>query len=81
MGLTACGRASRVLTVGIDELGSSARLGHEDTLAAEMLGMTHLVQAQRAARDKQNDDARMHVAEAEGIAARIGECNRRPRGE
>jgi hypothetical protein len=40
-----------------------------------MLGMTHLAQAQRAARDKQNDDARMHLTEAEGIAARIGECN------
>ena len=75
MWLTARGRASRVLTAGIDELASSARLSHEDTLAAEMLGMTHLVHAQRAARDKQNDDARTHLAEAEGIAARIGECN------
>ncbi|MGH3896794.1 MAG: helix-turn-helix domain-containing protein [Pseudonocardiaceae bacterium] len=75
MWLTARGRASRVLTAGIDELGSSARLSHEDTLAAEMLGMTHLVQAQRAARDKQNDDARTHLAQAESIAARIGECN------
>jgi transcriptional regulator with XRE-family HTH domain len=75
MWLTARGRASRVLTAGIDELGSSVRLGDEDTLAAEMLGMTHLAQAQRAARDEQNDDACMHLTEAEGIAARIGECN------
>ena len=69
------GRASRVLTAGIDELGPSARLRDEDTLPAEMLGFLHLVSAQRAARDKQNDDAHAHLAEAEGIAARIGECN------
>ncbi len=75
MWLTARGRASRVLTAGIDELGPSTRLRDENTLPAEMLGMTHLVQAQRAARDKQNDDAHAHLAEAEGIAARIGECN------
>jgi transcriptional regulator with XRE-family HTH domain len=75
MWLAARGRASRVLTAGIDELGSSACLDRDDTFAAEMLGMTHLAQAQRAARDKQNDHARMHLAEAEEIAARIGECN------
>lgn len=68
------GRASRVMTAQIDELGSSARL-RDDTLRAQMLGFAHLVQAQRAARDKQNDDAHAHLAEAEGIAARIGECN------
>ncbi len=75
MWLTARGRASRVLTAGIDELAPSARLRDEDTLAAEMLGMTHLAQAQRAARDKQHDDAQAHLAEAGEIAARIGECN------
>ncbi|MGH3719384.1 MAG: helix-turn-helix domain-containing protein [Pseudonocardiaceae bacterium] len=69
------GRASRVLTAGIDELGRSARLRGEDTFPAEMLGFAHLAQAQRAARDKQNDDAHAHLAEAAGIAARIGECN------
>jgi transcriptional regulator with XRE-family HTH domain len=69
------GRASRVLTAGIDELGPSARLRDEDTLPAEMLGFLYLVSAQRAARDKQNDDAHAHLAEAEGIAVRIGECN------
>ncbi len=75
MWLNARGRASRVLTEGIDELGPSARLRGEDTLPAEMLGMTHLVQAQRAARDKQHDDAQAHLAEAGKIAARIGERN------
>ncbi|MGH3833333.1 MAG: helix-turn-helix domain-containing protein [Pseudonocardiaceae bacterium] len=69
------GRASRVLTAGIDELGRSARLRDGDTMSAEMLGFAHLAQAQRAARDKQNDDAHAHLAEAAGIAARIGECN------
>jgi len=69
------GRASRVLAAGIDELGPSARLRSADTLPAEMLGFLHLVSAQRAARDKQNDDAQAYLAEAEGIAVRIGECN------
>ncbi|MGH3853293.1 MAG: helix-turn-helix domain-containing protein [Pseudonocardiaceae bacterium] len=69
------GRASRVLTAGIDELGRSAHLRDGDTFPAEMLGFAHLVQAQFAARDKQNDDAYANLAEAEGIAARIGECN------
>ncbi|MDQ3763407.1 MAG: helix-turn-helix transcriptional regulator [Actinomycetota bacterium] len=73
--LTARGRASRLLTVGIDELGRSVHLRSETTLPAEMLGMMHLAAAQCAARSKQSDDARMHLAEAEGIAARIGECN------
>jgi transcriptional regulator with XRE-family HTH domain len=75
MGLAARGRASRVLTKGIDELAPSARLRSEDTLPAEMLGLLHLEQAQRAARDQQGDDAHAHLAEAEEIAARIGERN------
>ena len=48
--LNARGRASRMLTAGIDELASSVRLRGEDTLPAEMLGMMYLAQAQRAAR-------------------------------
>jgi predicted Zn-ribbon and HTH transcriptional regulator len=40
-----------------------------------MLGFMHLTQAQRAARDKQNDDALAHLNEAGEIAARIGERN------
>ena len=75
MGLAARGRASRVLTAGIDELGSSAHLRSEDTVAAEMLGMTHLVQAQCAARSKRPDEASAHLAEAGEIATRIGERN------
>ncbi|MDQ3761177.1 MAG: hypothetical protein M3460_05610 [Actinomycetota bacterium] len=75
MRFTARGRASRVLTAGIDELGRSVRLSSEDTLCAEMLGMMHLLAAQCAARDKQHDDARAHLDEAGQIAARIGECN------
>jgi hypothetical protein len=62
------GRASRVLTTGIDELGPSARLRSEDTLPAEMPGMV-----QHAALDKQQDDAQTHLAKAKRIAARIGE--------
>jgi hypothetical protein len=75
MWLTARGRASRVLTAGIDELGRSTRLHDVDTLAAEMLGFLHLAASQCAARGEQHDDARAHLAEAEAIAARIGECN------
>ena len=73
--LGARGRASRMLTEGIDELGSCARLRSEDTLAAEGLGFVHLSAAQCAARDKQHDDALAHLAEAGEIAARIGERN------
>lgn len=73
--LAARGRASRVLTAGIDELGSSARLRTEDTLPAEMLGMMHLASAQCAARGNQHDDAQAHLAEAGEIATRIGERN------
>lgn len=69
------GRASRVITAGINELERSAQLRSEDTLGAEMLDFAHLVQAQRAARDKQHDNARAHLAEAEEIATRIGERN------
>ena len=75
MGLTARGRASRVLTAGVDELGPSAHLSSEDTVAAEMLGMMHLVQAQCAARSKRPDEATAHLAEAGEIATRIGERN------
>ncbi|MGH3803441.1 MAG: hypothetical protein ACRDTD_25590, partial [Pseudonocardiaceae bacterium] len=75
MWLTARGRASRVLSKGIDELGPSVRLRSADTLPAEMLGMMHLAQAQCAARDKHHDEANAHLAEAGEIAARIGECN------
>jgi transcriptional regulator with XRE-family HTH domain len=75
MMLTARGRASRVLTVGIDELGPSARLRGEDTLPAEMLGFLHLSSAQCAARGNQHDDAQAHLTEAEKIATRIGEHN------
>ncbi len=75
MWLTARGRASRMLTEGIDELGLSAHLRGEDTLPAEMLGMMHLAVAQCAARGKQPDDAHAHLAEAGEIAARIGERN------
>jgi transcriptional regulator with XRE-family HTH domain len=73
--LTARGRASRVLTAGIDELGRSVRLRGADTLPGEMFGFLHLSAAQCAARDKRRDDARAHLDEAEKIAARIGECN------
>ncbi|MDQ3760725.1 MAG: helix-turn-helix transcriptional regulator [Actinomycetota bacterium] len=73
--LTARGRASRILATGIDELASSVRLRSADTLPAEMFGMMHLAAAQCAARSKQSDEVRMHLAEAERIAARIGECN------
>ncbi|MGH3942921.1 MAG: helix-turn-helix domain-containing protein [Pseudonocardiaceae bacterium] len=69
------GRALRVLTTGIDELGASARLSDANTLPAEMLGFAHLVQAQCAARGQRNDDAQAHLAEAGKIATRIGECN------
>ncbi|MGH3999909.1 MAG: helix-turn-helix domain-containing protein [Pseudonocardiaceae bacterium] len=73
--LGARGRASRILTAGIDDLGRSARLGSEDTLSAEGLGFVHLSAAQCAARDKRHDDARGHLTEAASIAARIGERN------
>jgi hypothetical protein len=73
--LTGRGRASRVLTAGIDELGPSARLRGEDTLPAEMLGFLHLASAQCAARGNQHDDAQAHLAEAGEIATRIGEHN------
>jgi transcriptional regulator with XRE-family HTH domain len=75
MWLTARGRASRVLTEGIDELGPSACLRGADTLPAEMLGMMHLASAQCAARGNQHDDAYAHLAEAGEIAVWVGECN------
>ncbi|MGH3898463.1 MAG: helix-turn-helix domain-containing protein, partial [Pseudonocardiaceae bacterium] len=73
--LRARGRASRVLTAGINELGGSVRLRGENTLPGEMLGFLHLSAAQCAARDKRYDDARGHLDEASAIAARIGEHN------
>jgi transcriptional regulator with XRE-family HTH domain len=73
--LTARGRASRVLTTGIDELGRLVQLSSADTLGAEMLGFLHLTAAQCVARDKRSDDAREHLKEAAAIAERIGECN------
>jgi transcriptional regulator with XRE-family HTH domain len=73
--LTARGRASRVLTTGINELGRSVRLRNRNTLSGEMLGFLHLSAAQCAARDKRHDDARGHLDEAAAIAGRIGECN------
>jgi hypothetical protein len=73
--MTARGRASRVLTTGIDELGQSARLRGDDTLPAETLGFLHLSSAQCAARDSRPDDARGHLDEAAAIAERIGEHN------
>jgi hypothetical protein len=78
MWVTARGRASRLLTEGIDELGQSASLRDEDTLPAEMLGMMHLASAQCATRENQHDDAHAHLAEAERVAVRIGECNGMP---
>jgi hypothetical protein len=68
--LGARGRAWRILTAGIDELASSARLRSEDTSPAEGLGFLHLSTAQCAARDKRSDDAQAHLAEAATIAAR-----------
>jgi hypothetical protein len=75
MWLTARGRASRLLTAGIDALAPSVRLRGADTLPAEMLGFLHLTAAQCTARDQRRDDARAHLDEAGKIAARIGECN------
>jgi transcriptional regulator with XRE-family HTH domain len=75
MWLTARGRASRLLITGIDALAPSAQLRGEDTLSVEMLGLMHLASAQCAARNQQRDDALTHLAEAEGIAKQIGECN------
>ncbi|MGH3906721.1 MAG: helix-turn-helix domain-containing protein [Pseudonocardiaceae bacterium] len=75
MRLTARGRASRVLTAGIDELAPSVSLRGEDTFAAEGLGFVHLASAQCAARGKRHDDAQAHLAEAGEIATRLGECN------
>jgi transcriptional regulator with XRE-family HTH domain len=73
--MTARGRACRVLTTGINELGRSVQLGGGDTLSAEMLGFLHLSSAQCAARDQRADDARAHLNEAAAIAERIGEHN------
>jgi transcriptional regulator with XRE-family HTH domain len=68
-------RARKVVTTGIDELAGVVRLDSEDTMAAEMLGMLHLRHGWIAARQGRATEARIHVAEAETIAGRIGECN------
>lgn len=73
--LAARKRASSVLTTGIDELVSAVSLTGSDTLPAEMAGLMHLAHAHTAAREKRADDAGTHLAEAEYLAARIGEHN------
>ncbi|MGH3800916.1 MAG: hypothetical protein ACRDTD_12400 [Pseudonocardiaceae bacterium] len=73
--LTACGRASWVLTTGINELGSSAQLRGENTLPAEMLGFLHLSAAQMRGTQPAARRRAGHLAEAGQIAARIGERN------
>lgn len=50
--------------------------GHtDDTRPAEVVGMLHLQQARSAARRQRADDARAHLDEAAGLAARVGERN------
>ena len=58
--------------LGIDKLGSSARLHSGDTLLAESLGFVHLSAAQGAAHGKQHDDAQAHLAEAGRIGNATG---------
>ncbi|MGH3922740.1 MAG: helix-turn-helix domain-containing protein [Pseudonocardiaceae bacterium] len=73
--LAARRRASSLLTAGIDELAPAISLTGSDTLPAEMAGLMHLARAHTAAREKRADDAGTHLAEAEHLAARIGEHN------
>jgi transcriptional regulator with XRE-family HTH domain len=73
--LGARSRATATLTDGIDQVTPAVRLGAEDTLSAEMLGMMHLTQALTAAHEKRSDDAHAHVAEATQLATRLGERN------
>lgn len=73
--LAARRRAASVLTAGIDELAPTVSVTGSDTLAAEMTGLMHLAQAHTAAREKRAHDADTHLAEAEYLAARIGEHN------
>ncbi|MGH3914668.1 MAG: helix-turn-helix domain-containing protein [Pseudonocardiaceae bacterium] len=73
--LAARHRASSLLTAGIDELAPAINLTGSDTLPTEMVGLMHLARAHTAAREKRADVAGMHLAEAEYLAARIGEHN------
>jgi transcriptional regulator with XRE-family HTH domain len=73
--LAARRRASSLLTVGIDELAPAISLTSSDTLPAEMAGLMHLARAHTAAREERADEAETHLAEAEYLAARIGERN------
>lgn len=75
MRLAARQRAAKVLTTGIDELTPAVRLKSDHTLAAEMVGMMHLQQAQTASREQRGDDARAHLVEASRIAELVGERN------
>lgn len=68
-------RAIATLTDGINQVTSAVRLGAEDTLSAEMLGMMHLVHALSAAHEKHSADADAHLTEATEIAERTGERN------
>ncbi|MGH4020537.1 MAG: helix-turn-helix domain-containing protein [Pseudonocardiaceae bacterium] len=73
--LAARQRASSLLTTGIDELTPAVSLTGSGTVAAEMVGLMHLAQANTAAREQRADDANTHLAEAARLAARIGEHN------
>jgi len=64
-----------VLSTGIDEVTSAVRSGSGDTLAAEMVGMMHLMQAFIAAREQRANEVHTHLDEAGQIADRVGECN------
>jgi len=75
MRLAARNRASVTLVGGIDELAPAVQLKADDTLPAEMAGMMHLTSAQTAAREQRGDDAHTHLAEADRIAAAVGERN------
>jgi hypothetical protein len=79
MELTSVGardRAQAVAAVGIDAVTPAIGTGHaDDTRPAEVVGMLHLQQARAAARRGRADDARAHLDEAAGLAARVGERN------
>ena len=68
-------RAIATLTDGINQVTPAVRLGAEDTLRAEMLGMMHLVYALTAAHEKHSAQAHTHLTEATEIAERTGERN------
>ena len=71
----ALARARVVVSTGIDELAPVVRLNAVDTLPAEILGFLHGRAAWIAARERRGGEARVHLDEAETIAARIGERN------